>query len=247
MELAEKYLVRLNAQYLTAVSRNETEQNQMIVWFNNQPLHTAPLAMNLLHNAMARAVLGNDHSIRVVNKPLPFTLDSRITMLLTAGNNIGFQLATNVSFAMAFVSAFYILFYIKVINYILHFIIRYTYFELVFYFMFLLKERESKAKLLQFVSGLNVSTFWITSFIWDYVTFVLTSILLLITLALFREEGWSNIDDLMRVFVVLLLFGFAMLPLTFVASMFFSVPSSGFVRMTIIYIFTGMFFSFDVL
>lgn len=87
--------------------------SQIIGWFNNQPLHTMPLSINLIHNAMVKSKFGADHSIAVTNKPLPFKVESRIDMLL-AGNNIGFQLATNISFGMAFVSAFYVMFYIKV-------------------------------------------------------------------------------------------------------------------------------------
>lgn len=111
--MAETHLVRLNSQYLVAISRNDSENNQLIAWYNNQPFHTAPLSINMVHNAMLHSLVGSDHNIRVFNKPLPFTFDSRISMLM-AGNNMGFQLATNISFAMAFVSAFYVMFYIKV-------------------------------------------------------------------------------------------------------------------------------------
>lgn len=111
LELAKTMLVRLNSRYLAGMS---VDSNGTIIgWFNNQPLHTLPLSINLIHNAIVRSKLGNNHSIRVINSPLPFKLESRVDMLL-AGNNIGFQLATNISFAMAFVSAFYAMFYIKV-------------------------------------------------------------------------------------------------------------------------------------
>lgn len=101
------------------------------------------------------------------------------------------------------------------------------------------QERECKAKLLQFVSGVNVFTFWMTSFLWDYFTYFITTILLVITLALFQEDGWSTPAELGRTLVVFLLFGFAMLPMTFLAAKFFTIPSSGFTRMTMINIFTG--------
>lgn len=61
----------------------------------------------------------------------------------------------------------------------------------------------------------------------------------MITIICFREEGYTKMSELFPVFGVLILFGFAMLPITFVSSMTFSIPSTGFVRMTIIYIFTG--------
>lgn len=112
LNLAKEDLLLLNSRCMAAVSKSETVPNQIVAWFNNQPLHIAPLAVNLVHNAMARALLSSDHSIRVMNKPLPFALSSGSSGAF--GSNIGFQLAVNVSFAMAFVSAFHIIFYIQV-------------------------------------------------------------------------------------------------------------------------------------
>lgn len=62
--------------------------------------------------------------------------------------------------------------------------------------MCFLKERVSRAKLLQFVSGVNVLIFWVTAIIWDYLTFIITSIVLVATLAVFQEDGWSTIPEL---------------------------------------------------
>lgn len=203
-------LVRLNAQYLAGMSVSNT--SDIIAWFNNQPFHTTALSINLIHNAMVKSTLGADYSIEVSNSPLPFRVESTMSLLM-AGSNMGFQLATNIGFSMAFVSSFYLMFYIK--------------------------ERVSKAKLLQFVSGLNISTFWITSFIFDFATYILTSLILAITLLAFQEEGWSTIKELTPAFISLVVFGFSMLPMTFVSSLLFSIPSTGFVRMTIFFIFTG--------
>lgn len=113
LKLAETLIVRMNAQYLAAATIGKYENGTLIAWFNGQPLHTAPLSLNLLHNALLRAMIGEEYNLKVINKPLPFTTKSRMQML-AGGNNIGFQLATNVGFAMAFVSAFYVMFYIKV-------------------------------------------------------------------------------------------------------------------------------------
>lgn len=114
LQLSKTMLIRINSQYLAAATVGKFDNDTIIGWFNNQPFHTAPLTLNLIHNAVVRAVLDKEHSIRVINAPLPFTIESRLS-LLTAGNNIGFQLATNIGFAMAFVAAFYVMFYVKVI------------------------------------------------------------------------------------------------------------------------------------
>lgn len=79
---------------------------------------------------------------------------------------MGFQLAFNIAFSMAFVSSFYVLFYVR--------------------------ERVNKSKHLQFVSGAKVSSFWLIAFIWDYITFLFTSVCLIITLAAFQEDGFKT-------------------------------------------------------
>lgn len=134
--------------------------------------------------------------------------------MLQAGNNMGFQLSFNCGFALAFVSAFYVLFYIK--------------------------ERISRAKLLQIVSGINIIVFWITAFIWDFITFVITSVCTISVLAMFQEDGWSTADELGRVFVIWMCFGFAVIPVSYLLSMLFTIPSTGFVRIAIFNIFTGV-------
>lgn len=210
LHLAKTMLVRLNDRYLAGLSLvNDTE---IVAWFNNQPMHTTALSLTLIHNAMIKSTLGHEYSIHVTNFPLPFRIESTVSLLMMA-QNMGFQLATNISFSMSFIASFYIMFYVK--------------------------ERVSKAKLLQYVSGLNVSTLWITSLIFDYGTFVLNCIVIILTLAVFQEDGWSTVDELMPGFVTLLVFGFAMLPISFLASHLFEIPSTGFVRMTIVYVFTG--------
>lgn len=205
-------LVRLNDRYLAGLSLvNDT---QLVAWFNNQPLHTTALSLSLIHNAIIQSTLGPDYSVHVINFPLPFRIESTMSLLMMA-QNMGFQLATNISFAMAFVSSFYIMFYIK--------------------------ERVTKAKLLQYVSGLNVSSFWITSFLFDYGTFILNSIVMILVLGAFQEDGWSSLSELMSGFLTLIIFGFSMLPISFLSSHMFDIPSTGFVRMTIIYVFTGKY------
>ncbi|XP_058837014.1 phospholipid-transporting ATPase ABCA3-like isoform X2 [Topomyia yanbarensis] len=180
-------------------------------WFNNKAYHSAPLAINLLYNAYLQSFCA-DCDIRVTNKPLPYRLETRFEQLDT-GANSGFQLAFNTGFAMAFVAALYIMFYIR--------------------------ERTTRAKLLQFVSGVNVCLFWAVSFIWDYLVFVVVSLFYLATLAAIQVDGWSTFLQLARVFLVLLLFGFAVIPTTYLFSYLFDVPATGFVKMMLLNVLSG--------
>ncbi|XP_053685902.1 phospholipid-transporting ATPase ABCA3-like [Sabethes cyaneus] len=188
--------------------------NILTVWFNAQGFHTVPLTINTFFNALLHTVCPSC-SIVVHNRPLPFRPETRFAQL-QIGNSMGFQLAFNTGFAMAFVAALYVMFYIK--------------------------ERVSRAKLLQFVSGVNVLVFWATSFLWDFATYIITVLFYIATLAVFQENGWSSFEELGRVFLILMVFGFAFLPLTYLLSLCFDVPSGGFVKVMLLNIFTGIIF-----
>ncbi|XP_063925793.1 phospholipid-transporting ATPase ABCA3-like isoform X3 [Zophobas morio] len=182
-------------------------------WFNNNPYHSPPLALGLVLNLIFKEVVGNQGSISFVNNPLPYTAESKVQQLLQ-GNSMGFQLAFNIGFSMAFVSSFYVLFYVK--------------------------ERVCKSKHLQFVSGVKVYIFWIMSFLCDLVTFIVTIIAVIITLVCFQEDGFRSANDLARIFLLLFYFGCSMLPMMYVSSYFFNVPSTGYTRMTLFSVFTGV-------
>lgn len=199
----------VNARYLVAGAF--TTKN-ITAFFNNQAYHTAPLTILMMQQAILKRFC-NDCDIKVMNKPLPVSAESR-TQNLNQGNNMGFQLAFNTGFAMAFVAAFYTLFYVK--------------------------ERVTRSKLLQFVSGVNIVTYWTVSFIWDYLSFFFTALLYIITLVCFQEEGWRTASELGRVALVLVVFIWSVLPLTYLLSFWFTIPSTGFTRMSMLNILTGV-------
>ena len=58
-------------------------------------------------------------------------------------------------------------------------------------------------------------------------------------LQLFNEEGLREPQQLGIILMILTLFAWAMAPLMYLASFLFTVPSSGFTRMSMLNIFTG--------
>lgn len=69
---------------------------------------------------------------------------------------------------------------------------------------------------------------------------MLTVVVLLIIFAAFQQTGWSTASELGRITFVLAVFGWSVLPCTYLASRLFSVPASGYTRMAMFYVFTGM-------
>lgn len=109
-----------------------------------------------------------------------------------------------------------------------------------FFVIVYIKERVTKAKLLQFVSGINIVMYWVTAFLWDYFLFILIALLMTLTIAIFQEDGYATFEQLGRIYFVLIMFGFAVLPFIYIAAFFFNAPASGFTKMSIIFIFLGV-------
>lgn len=129
-------------------------------------------------------------------------------------NLMGYQIAIQLGFGMAFVASFYIIFCIK--------------------------ERVSKNKHLQFVSGMNVFIFWGTAFLCDMLTYLVTVVAVLIAVVALQEDGFKTADDLGRLTFILFFYGCSVLPLTYIASFLFPIPSTGFSRIMLLGAITGI-------
>nr|XP_022911475.1 ATP-binding cassette sub-family A member 3-like isoform X1 [Onthophagus taurus] len=212
LEQTRKYESDVRMKYIIGSSFLPTK-NTIIAWFNNEPYHSPPLSLQYVMNAIFQQKMNSsDYNILFSNYPLPYSPDTKM-LNIKKGNTLGFQIAFNVGFSMAFVASFYILFCVK--------------------------DRVINSKHLQFVSGLSASMYWLTAYLWDFVTFVFTTICLVGTLVCFQEEGFKTVGELSRLSILLLLFGLAMLPEMYLASFLFRVASTGYTRMTLVNIFLG--------
>lgn len=93
---------------------------------------------------------------------------------------------------------------------------------------------------MQYVSGVSSVTYWASAFIWDYFIFLIISLLVTINIGLFQENGYSTFEELARIYLLLMMFGFAVLPFLYIAAFMFQSPASGFTKMSIIFIFLGV-------
>lgn len=222
IERATKDLPGVSLHMLTGVtlkslpSRRKHQPDKVLVtgWFNNQAYHGPPLSLNLIHNAMLVHRTGDsEYRLTVVNHPFPYDDFSRLNN--DAGSRtLGFQVGFNISFGMAFLAASFV--------------------------VFLVKERVTKAKHLQYVSGVNFVTFWLANIFWDFVNFLVPCAGILVTFLLFNEDGFISAEQQGRFMLVFFLYGWAMLPLMYLLSFCFSIPATGFTRATMFNIFTGM-------
>lgn len=237
LKLVSLNIAKSNRENLAGATVNKFDNTTIIAWFNGHPFHTPPLAVNLVHNAIVKAMLGMDHSIQLYNHPVAMATSIEAERANTFGNTISWRLG--LLFALA--SASYIMSYVKVKSQS----------QPTKYFQYLLKisfrqERTSKFKLLQALGGVNVFIFWSASFLWDLLTFLITILLIILTLAPFKIDYWSSPEELGLIFAVLFTFCFATLPMNYVLSLFFKSPTIGMQVMVFMNIVAGIYLYYSI-
>lgn len=112
------YLLRLTKQNQVVVNRYyvvgcEVLADRVTAWFNNQPYHSAPLALNLVHNALLKSMLGQSYRISVTNRPWEYSSEAKAQQVTLLGR-LGVMLGLNMTYAMSIVSAFFVLSVVRV-------------------------------------------------------------------------------------------------------------------------------------
>uniref|UniRef100_A0A8C3D270 P-type phospholipid transporter n=1 Tax=Cairina moschata TaxID=8855 RepID=A0A8C3D270_CAIMO len=189
-----------------------------VVWFNNKGWHAMVSFLNVANNAILRANLRTgqapeEYGITVVNHPLNLTKEqlSEVTVLTTSVDAL---VAICVIFAMSFIPASFVL--------------------------YLIQERVTKAKHLQFVSGVSPAIYWLTNFMWDIVNYAVSAGLVVVIFAGFKKKAYTSPTNLPVLVALLLLYGWAVIPMMYPASSFFSVPSTAYVALSCINLFVGI-------
>uniref|UniRef100_A0A8C5ANL4 ATP-binding cassette, sub-family A (ABC1), member 4b n=1 Tax=Gadus morhua TaxID=8049 RepID=A0A8C5ANL4_GADMO len=185
------------------------------VWYNNKGWHAMASFMNVANNAILRAFLPSsanpvEYGITAVNHPLNLTKEqlSEVTVLTTSVDAV---VAICVIFAMSFIPASFVL--------------------------YLIQERATKAKHLQFVSGVSPLVYWVANFFWDMVR--PTAMVVGIFMA-FDKKCYTSPTNLPALITLLLLYGWSVTPMMYPMSYVFSVPSTAYVSLACINLFIGI-------
>jgi len=213
VEIAENGIAHYNAHYLIAMELRKTEDRlKTVAYFNAEGYHTAPMTLNALDNMLLKYAVGVNHSITTLNHPFPRTVQNKISDQLMRGFQ-GFAIATNVVFGMAFLASSFVI--------------------------FLIKERTIKSKHCQFVSGVESWTFWAATFTWDIINYTVPCLLLIFTFVGFSVHAYVDDGRFLDILLLFVLYGWSMLPFMYLLSFLFSIPSSGFVWLSMFNILSG--------
>lgn len=193
----------------SVISASITKQN-MTAYFDNEAYHAAPLTINVLFNAILRSFC-ESCSLAVQNYPV---MQQKGNTPDNQNPDIGdVQFPITLGMILAIFIPMFIVHYVK--------------------------ERTSRAKLLQIVSGIDIFVFWSASFLWDMIVFLVFVALYFIGIVASKVEFWSEGATLVNLFILLIIFGFSVLPVVYVASFLFRVPSTGITGLLFTFMFAG--------
>uniref|UniRef100_A0A673N691 ATP-binding cassette sub-family A member 3-like n=1 Tax=Sinocyclocheilus rhinocerous TaxID=307959 RepID=A0A673N691_9TELE len=192
-------------------SRKNTE---VIGYFNNQGYHTPATALMLVDNALYKLLAGPDASIQTGNYPMPRNMSETAQSQLSEGQT-GFAIAINLMYGMASLASTFAL--------------------------LLVSERSVKSKHVQQVSGVYLSNFWFSALLWDLINFLLPCLLMLVSINAFcvHRKTFVAENHLVDVLLLLLLYGWAVIPLMYLLSFMFSSAATAYTRLTIFNILSG--------
>ncbi|KAL8202962.1 UNVERIFIED_CONTAM: ATP-binding cassette sub- A member 1 [Gekko kuhli] len=192
--------------------------NNVKVWFNNKGWHAVGSFLNVINNAILRANLQegknpSTYGITAYNHPLNLTKQqlSEVALMTTS---VDVLVSICVIFAMSFVPASFV--------------------------VFLIQERVSKAKHLQFISGVKPVIYWLANFVWDMCNYVVPATLVIIIFICFQQKSYVSSSNLPVLALLLLLYGWSITPLMYPASFVFKIPSTAYVVLTSVNLFIGI-------
>uniref|UniRef100_A0A3Q2ZXA5 P-type phospholipid transporter n=1 Tax=Kryptolebias marmoratus TaxID=37003 RepID=A0A3Q2ZXA5_KRYMA len=188
------------------------------VWYNNKGWHAMVSFLNVMNNGLLRASLPpgperTKHGITVFNHPLNLSKE-QLTEIAMMTTSVDVVVSICVIFAMSFVPASFVL--------------------------FLIEERVSKAKHLQFVSGVKPFLYWLANFTWDMLNYSVPAMMVVLIFISFQQEAYVSESNLPALILLLLLYGWSITPLMYPASFVFSIPSTAYVFLTSVNLFIGI-------
>ncbi|KAM4576304.1 ATP-binding cassette sub-family A member 2 isoform 2-T2 [Odontesthes bonariensis] len=188
------------------------------VLYNNKGYHSMPTYLNVLNNAILRANLpsskGNPaaYGITLTNHPMNRTSASLSLDYLLQGTDV--VIAIFIIVAMSFVPASFV--------------------------VFLVAEKSTKAKHLQFVSGCDPVIYWLANYIWDMLNYLVPATCCVIILFVFDLPAYTSPTNFPAVLSLFLLYGWSITPIMYPASFWFEVPSTAYVFLIVINLFIGI-------
>ncbi|XP_043381517.1 glucosylceramide transporter ABCA12 [Chelonia mydas] len=154
------------------------------VWYNPEGYHSLPAYLNSLNNFILRANMPKNESskygISIVSHPYPGG-QSKEQVMLSSLLDILVSMSVLIGYSITTAS----------------------------FVLYVVKEHQTKAKQLQHISGIGVTSYWVTNFIYDLVLFMVPVALSIGVISAFQIPAFFNDNNLLAVFLLMMMFGYA--------------------------------------
>ncbi|KYO33489.1 hypothetical protein Y1Q_0008681 [Alligator mississippiensis] len=154
------------------------------VWYTPEGYHSLPAYLNSLNNFILRANLpkneSSKHGIILSSHPYPGGQDPEQVMLSSLLDII-ISMLLLIGYSITTAS----------------------------FVLYVVKEHQTKAKQLQHISGIGVTSYWVTNFIYDLALFTVPAALSTGIISVFQIPAFYKNNNLLAVFLLLWMFGYA--------------------------------------
>ncbi|OVA04022.1 ABC transporter-like [Macleaya cordata] len=173
--------------------------------------HSAPTFINLMNGAILRLATRNENmTIQTRNHPLPMTTSQH-----SQHHDLdAFSAAIIVNIAFSFIPASFA--------------------------VSIVKEREVNAKHQQLISGVSVLSYWTSTYIWDFMSFLCPSFFAIILFYIFGLDQFVGSGCFLPTIFMFMEYGLAIASSTYCLTFFFSEHSSAQNVVLLVHFFTGL-------
>eukprot|EP01135_Chromosphaera_perkinsii_P008561 Nk52_evm3s1401 gene=Nk52_evmTU3s1401 len=176
-------------------------QEGYVAYYNNEAWHSQAQYCAILDDLLLKTALDStSEGIYVYNYPLPKTAAEQEQDIVDQAT--GLSVAIMMIFGFAFLAGSVA--------------------------VFVVYERTTNSKHLQFISGVNPWSFWCGTFLWDILNYLLTVLVVEIIILAFQESAYTGTNFAPQL-LLLILFGWAVIPLMYVMSTLFTQPTTAYV------------------
>lgn len=106
--------------------------------------------------------------------------------------------------------------------------------------LFLVYERATKSKHIQYINGLFPLIYWVTNFVWDLLNYLLPAACVIVILRLFNVPAYVEGENFLAVISLFLMYGWAIIPVMYPFSFRFTEPSNAYIFLIVINLFSGI-------
>ncbi|XP_063681494.1 ATP-binding cassette sub-family A member 2-like isoform X2 [Bolinopsis microptera] len=196
-------------------SAYSAKRNIVKTWYLNKGYHAMPTALNAMNNLQLKNA-GSKHHITVAAQAMNNTATKTSHEYIQQG--VPIVISIFIIVGLSFVPTSFV--------------------------VYLVAERSSNAKHLQFCAGVGAEVYWISNYVWDMFNFLLPTSVSIIVFYAFQQEAFVN--EIGAVVVLIMLYGLAATPMFYPASFIFKIPSAAYVTLLCSNLFVAVTTSYSV-